>query len=331
VVGVDAQYPTPIVKNLMPDDEMPCTAMSWALRAQHDACVPPWKGSLLRGALGWALERTAAGAPAPAWPGLRIGTTLTTVLLDPQGAWSSPLATPPAAMQCTDERTRIPEGDTLQGRLLLFGEWPAWALALLGEGFADAALHGLGAQRHPFRLVEWTAAPETWPEAPAQPTALELRTLTPCRLMDRKAECCNLHPPAIARSLLRRWRQLHRQLQGSDPAGDHQALAQAADQLQASETGTITATIKRWSNRQSRHVDMPGLTGSVTITGDSLPLLAPYLARAPLLHIGKQPVFGLGQVELAWRTAADSATARNESCAQPKFQLQDDPMTQDAL
>ena len=45
---------------------------------------------------------------------------------------------------------------------------------------------------------------------------------------------------------------------------------------------------------------MPGLTGTVTITGPTLPLLAPILAQAPLLHIGKQPNFGLGQVEATW-------------------------------
>lgn len=278
------------------------TCVHWSLQATSPAHLPPWKGSLLRGALGWALGRTAHGAPAPVWPGLTAGITLAAVIFDPQTAWQDQMATAPVSLQCLDDRTSLQTGDALTGRMLLFGDWPDWTVALLEGALSDAATHGLGAARHPFRLSAWHTEPVPWPVPPPSPTSVELSTLTPCRLNDRKEACTTLHPPAIARNLLRRWRQLHRQLLGRESDGDHQTLAVAADQLHAlpASLGTQAATISRWSNRQGRHVDMEGIFGSVTIAGDSLPLLAPFLARAPLLHVGKQPVFGLGQVTVHW-------------------------------
>jgi hypothetical protein len=71
------------------------------------------------------------------------------------------------------------------------------------------------------------------------------------------------------------------------------------------------APIRRWSNRQDRAVTMPGLTGTITITGPALPTLAPILAQAPLLHIGKQPNFGLGMVACEWMSEIPSVNKQS--------------------
>ena len=122
-------------------------------------------------------------------------------------------------------------------------------------------------------------------------------------MQDRGQECTALEPAAIARSVLRRWRQLHLQLTGADPVMPlpYPELSRACDDLHSPRAVDASAApIRRWSNRQDRAVTMPGLTGTVTISGPALSTLAPILAQAPLLHIGKQPNFGLGMVECEW-------------------------------
>jgi len=298
-----------MVKRVTPST-LTCTVVAWRLTATTSMSVPGWKGSMLRGACGWALRRVASGAPAPPWPGLAAGADFTAAIGDPQVAWQSPVATGPFTLQCPDARSHLQAGDDVHGRYVLFGPWPEWAISLLEEVLRDGAAHGLGASRQAFTLAEWSVESLAWPTPPPEATALRLTTLTPCRLMDRQEECTTLQAPAIARSILRRWRQLHRQLVGSDLPVDYQALAAAADLLTSDHGNDAeqAGTIRRWSNRQSRHIEMTGISGTVIIAGESLPMLAPILALAPLLHIGKQPVFGLGQVDLAWLSDAQPAS-----------------------
>jgi hypothetical protein len=277
------------------------TSIDWCLRATKHGTMPPWKGSTLRGAIGWALARVAAGAPAPLWPGLASHTTFCDALFAPQTAWADQQAGTAWHLQCADTQTTMVVGSTLSGRFLCFGEWPAWLMGIWMEVFYDAVAHGFGVHAPSFEVAHCAVRPESWLPIPTNPTSCTITTLTSCRLQDRGQECTQLSAPAIARSVLRRWRQTHRQLLGCEPllSSSYPELSAACDALTSNDAATPT-TIARWSNRQHRAIDMPGLTGTITITGPILPILAPILAQAPLLHIGKQPNFGLGQVDVAW-------------------------------
>ena len=195
-------------------------------------------------------------------------------------------------------------------------------LALWQDCFEHAINTGFGPHAPQFTVRAWDVGVQAWLPAPVHPSQLTLRTISTARLQDRGHECATLEPPAIARSVLRRWRQLHLQLTGAEPKlpMPYPQLSRACDELYLLSAGpkavlaaslasgaSVRAAntsgpseIRRWSNRQARAVSMPGLTGEVTITGPTLALLAPVLAQAPLLHIGKQPNFGLGQVEATW-------------------------------
>jgi len=282
--------------------------VSWSLRIEPSVHVlPEWKGSMLRGALGWAFQRIAGSAPAPVWPGLAPGTSFSTAIHEPQECWQSPTATPPWSLACDDHRQDFRAGGILHGNLVLFGDNPPWQLLLWEEAFADAARYGLGDRRISATLDTWDHHESSWPMAPAGASAATLRLDTPCRLQDRGGDCTTLSPPAIARALLRRWRSLHRQLVGHEPPLPlpAQELAHAADHLTATAQTGQCVDITRWSNRQERQVRMPGMIGAVTIAGDAFPLFAPLFALAPLLHVGKQANFGLGQVEVTWQSADD--------------------------
>lgn len=291
------------------------TRVSWSLRIEPSAHVlPAWKGSMVRGALGWAFQRIAGSAPAPVWPGLAPGTTFSTAIHEPQECWQTPTATPPWSLACDDHRQDFRDGGILHGNLFLFGDNPPWQLLLWEEAFADAARYGLGDRRIPATLETWDHHESTWPMAPPDARAATLCLVTPCRLQDRGANCTTLSPPAIARALLRRWRSLHRQLVGYEPSLPlpSQELARAADHLTASARTDECLDITRWSNRQERQVRMPGIIGTVTIAGGSFPLFAPLFALAPLLHVGKQANFGLGQVEVTWPSGGASPVLESD-------------------
>jgi len=293
----------------------------------HPLDLPEWKGSMLHGALGWALADVAAAAPAPTWPGLQAGLGLSGMLQDPQQAWSSPLATAPWTLRCASTTRRLHTGERLSGELLLFGPWPDWAVALVVEALQDIGRRGLTVTRRTVRIE--VADPESVPvpELPARFTTCTLTTCTPCRLKDRGEDCRGLHPAAIVRSLLRRSRQLHRQLLGGDPdwAGRFEELSRACDALTVLDEDARPVDLDRWSNRQHRHVRMDAVAGTVRFAGEALPLLAPWIAFAPILHIGRQPTFGLGQVEVAWGRRRHYLDRRSETRPQQGPPHEHDP------
>ena len=309
-----------------PDGKLLVTRIAWTLHAHRAGALPAWKGSTLRGALGWAFERQARTAPSPQWPGLIPGAGFTDAVFATQAAWGNQQAGSPWHLQLSDLTTAWHPGQVLQGAFLLFGLWPAWMLALWQDCFEQAIATGFGPHAPQFTVSTWDVTVQSWLPAPVHPRHLTLRTITTARLQDRGHECATLEPAAIARSVLRRWRQLHLQLTGAEPElpKPYPEMSRACDELQLLSAGLHVASaaasaasdgsgssekasstsgpsdIRRWSNRQARAVTMPGLTGEITITGPTLALLAPILAQAPLLHIGKQPNFGLGMVEVTW-------------------------------
>ena len=278
------------------------TRIGWQITPLQAGCLPPWKGSTLRGALGWAIAAIAGAAPSPAWPGLGPTTSLADAFFAPQKAWNSPRATPVWTLQCPDQRTAITPEQPIDGALILFGAWPAWACDLLQEAFQRACTNGLGQASIPCCLSTWQTTTMAWPTPPPGAHAVTLTCQTPCRLEDERAVCQHLNATAIIRSLIRRWRALHIQLQDHDPleGGLGQGVHAAAAHVQAIVHASQPHRLTRLSNRQQRRHDLPTLTGSLTFGGPLWEPFAPLLAAAEVLHIGKQAHFGLGQCTLTW-------------------------------
>ena len=57
--------------------------------------------------------------------------------------------------------------------------------------------------------------------------------------------------------------------------------------------------LKRYSNRQQQKVSLSGLAGTVVYRGD-LNEFVPLLEYVSRVNLGKQTVFGLGQMTLEW-------------------------------
>jgi len=287
-------------------NHLPLTRINWSLTAQTNGLLPAWKGSMLRGAIGWSLQRHMQAAPQPDWPGLLPRSSFIDAVFNPQQAWNNQQAVPPWHLQITNSDEAWSPQQVLDGSFLLCGHWSDWLLGLWQDSFEQAVEHGFGIHAPQFRVTNWQVNAQTWLDSPPHPSALELHTLTPARLQDRGRDCTTLQAGAVARSVLRRYRQLHLQLLGQEPPTTmpypgYPELSRACDELCTERLATPTfSDIKRWSNRQGRAVTMTGITGAIRISGPTLPELAPILAQAPLLHIGKQPNFGLGMVECAW-------------------------------
>ncbi|MCX8004964.1 MAG: CRISPR system precrRNA processing endoribonuclease RAMP protein Cas6 [Burkholderiaceae bacterium] len=277
------------------------TAVHWELEALSPGCLPPFKGSALRGTLGWAIERVARAAPAPPWPGLSPAADFLAALFSPQLAWraSASSAVHLWHLQCADPRTHWQRGERLAGRFLLFGPWPEWAIALWRDIFDAVCEQGFaGAQAPRFAVAAWNERRQSWLPAPAAPQQVCLQLLTPARLQDRGQDLTVLAAPAVARSLLRRLRQLALQT-GTRWDIDYPALSHRCDALLGDELSAGIG-LQRWSNRQRQRIAMPGVVGQLLISGPALPELAPLIAQAPLLHIGRQPNFGYGQCAITW-------------------------------
>lgn len=55
--------------------------------------------------------------------------------------------------------------------------------------------------------------------------------------------------------------------------------------------------LKRYSNRQHRHIPLGGFVGPVRLTGNLAPFL-PYLRICEAIHLGKETTFGLGRFKI---------------------------------
>lgn len=85
-----------------------------------------------------------------------------------------------------------------------------------------------------------------------------------------------------------------------DPTVDwtFRPLLDTASTVRFAETALRFDDLARYSQRQDRHVQLGGYTGTLDLEGDLAPL-APLLLAAEVTHLGKGAVFGLGQIALA--------------------------------
>lgn len=309
--------------------ELPYLRTRFALEACQDCRLPPHKGSLLRGALGHALRRAVClvGPDVPC-SGCGFRHTCAYARLyeplpsdDARGFVAGrPAAPRPYLFEALDARCDFRAGDRFAFDLLLFGEASRWQghVFLAIEGMAG---EGLGARRHPFRLVSasYEDASQAWHELPDPrtsqgklapvvlakpvPRAAEratLRFVTPTRVIQNGHLRQDFSLRTVLWSGLRRVLELaHFHASPPDLDWDLEPLLGHADRVAVVSRDTRWLDLPRYSNRQRSRMTFGGIVGEWVLEGP-LTALTPALQLAEIVHVGKAATFGLGKIEMVW-------------------------------
>lgn len=309
---------------------IPYLRLRHTLRALAPAHLPPFKGSMLRGAFGHALRRSVC-AMGPDQPcescRLRRACVYTrifeTFIEDTPPPFLRGLTTSPRpyVFEPLEETLDFAPGDPLPFDLLLIGqatELQAYA-TLAVERMAAA---GLGAHRVPFELARVEAlSPEgSWiplladgrPLGPAavppslpprddfQATRATIHLRTPLRLKERGGLSGTVDFRALTLAMLRRVLELaHFHVPGAETDWSFRPLLDRAAALRSTPR-VSWHDWDRYSNRQQRKVTLGGLLGTLEIEGEIGADLAGLLRAAEILHVGKGATFGLGKIEVEW-------------------------------
>ncbi len=286
---------------------------------QQPLSLPPYSGSILRGAFGAALRRmacvtgrtvcdgcpvqsgcsyTAVFEPVTSGPDHRQRAAMLPYVIEPP---------PPGDAMLTPE-------DQLGFHMVLFGKALA-QLPLIILAWQQALACGLGRSKVKARLCRvsrcdgerhesiWhehmpeipTHEQRTRVTAPTDATSIQLRMETPLRLQrqGKVLGTARLTPADLMVSCLRRIRLFQDTAGLPSDTGDIRELTEQAKTL-GSEHKLRLLHWSRYSSRQQQKMHLPGLVGDWRITGELRSFL-PSLYLCELLHVGKNTGFGLGK------------------------------------
>lgn len=309
---------------------IPYVRLRMTLQAEEPAVLPPFQGSMLRGAFGHALRRTvcAMGPEQECASCMLRHACHYTRIFEPYVEGE-----PPPFLRGIDQavrpyvfepfggidhgEARLAPGDPLQFDLLLFGqavELQAYAF-LAVERMARA---GLGAGRQRFRLARVEApgpdgtrrelfsagSPPSTEPAPAVVPAeavvpsgrLALRLETPLRVKVRDQLSGQPRFRDLVFNMLRRVLELaHFHVAGAAIDWSFRPLLEEADAVRIVDADLHWYDWERWSNRQQSSMKLGGLVGRIVLEGDVTPFAA-LLGAAQIVHVGKGATFGLGKL-----------------------------------
>ena len=312
---------------------IPYLRLRLVLRAEEPAELPPYQGSMLRGAFGHALRRLACVMESRqpcATCRLRQGCHYTrlfeTFVEGEPPPFLRGLDTAPRPYVFEPDLThlhrgspRYAPGDPLAFDLLLFGQavdLAGWVLLAL-ERMAEA---GLGARRARFRVDRvlaldpegdwevlcdsgrWTGRDLPSPSLPsAEGLSGERITLnfrTPVRLRVNGELATGVSMRSLAFPMVRRALELASfHVPGAEPDWTFRPLLEHAGTVRITHADLRWFDWQRHSNRQQKKINLGGLLGSVDLEGDLTPLM-PLLRTAEVVHLGKGATFGLGKMEI---------------------------------
>ena len=284
--------------------------LRFTLAAEAPASLPPYLGSLLRGAFGHALRRVGCEAGSGSCSGSDPEHRACPYprLFEPFAGRRRPfLAGEPVAPRpyLFEPRSRGGElrtGDRLEFDLLLIGSARDLQDPAV-EAVREMARTGLGADRRAFRLIETSVAEAApGPEAPpgdAELRRLTLRWLTPVRLISGGRRLHRLPVEELVDRAVQRLAALaHLFDDGPEPReGDREPWRAAARAVQVERSELRWLDLHRYSNRQRRRHALGGLVGEMRLRGDLAPLRK-LLQGIEIFHVGKGTTFGLGRLEV---------------------------------
>jgi hypothetical protein len=312
---------------------IPYLRLRVTLRAQRDATLPAYKGSMLRGAFGHALRKVVCMMPPeqPCESCLLRPVCYFTKLFDPfsttppppflQGLpiTPRPYTFEPAGHPPTSQERHLAAGEALKFDLLLFGQATDLQIyALLA--IERMAVAGLGRHRSPFRLERvlcrkpdgsWRSVLEdgrmhghsgsrpSFPETNGiDHSRAVLHFLTPTRLRVEHDHVETTTFPELAEAMLRRVMEVA-WFHVTNPQIDWQVerLLARAQEVRIVRSELRWQDWERYNVQQKTLMNMGGFTGSVEIEGDLEPF-APLFRAAEIVHVGRGTPFGLGRMEV---------------------------------
>lgn len=226
-----------------------------------------------------------------------------------------------------DEPLRFAPGDELRFGLTLIGE-AVEELPYIIYAVSLMARHGFGAQRTPFALTEVLAidgsttrlkvyTPDMACIVPHDvhrdlselvkdrltqiklEDTLRLLFLTPTRLRFQKNVPERQLFEHLVKSLSLRLTMLAQTHSATTLDYDYQALLMQARTATTQTKNLWQQELKRYSNRQKKHIEQDGFMGEAVFIGQAVPKLLPLLVAGEFLHVGSSTAFGLGRYRLA--------------------------------
>ncbi|HCX34723.1 MAG TPA: CRISPR-associated protein Cas6 [Rhodocyclaceae bacterium] len=289
--------------------------------------LPPYAGSTWRGALGHALKRAVCITRLPACPECLLyrSCAYSYVFETPPPLGTNRLRKYPAAphpfvLDLLPEPARIEPGATHRLGFTLIGRandrlaYFAWALDNaaqqgLGRGGGGLRMEALEQEATPgsgdwqriwSRDARLEPLPPASPALPAMPQAFTIRLATPLRL---KGEGEPVRPEdfgfgSFFSHLLRRISLLAYFHTGRELEADFAGLTRQAHLVSLRDARLDWCELKRYSNRQGRHVPMGGITGSFALEGAQARPFWPVLWLGRFVHAGAATVMGLGAYDI---------------------------------
>lgn len=297
------------------------------IQLTEPALLPEYKGSMFRGAFGWAFRKAVCVTQRPDCEGCLLrGVCSYFKVFETEvpegnsipfmnGVKKTPhpyILTPPL-----DNKRNYEKGEELTIELTLFGE-TVNLLPFFAYSFQQMGSMGIGFQRNRFilrRIIllgnggtefdlfderSQRILPDKDPIPMMQvpegdvPSQITLRFMTPYRAQENAriiTHHAEITPQLILNAIKRRYIVLS-SLYGSGPGMDIADVD--AEDLVVTSNMLYFKDWERYSNRQQTKMSMGGMLGTIGISGN----LAPYwqlLKTGEYIHIGKNAVFGLGK------------------------------------
>lgn len=271
--------------------------------------LPPYAGSMLRGALGHAL---LALSPLPHPDGGPCA-------LQASCPYCALFVAPPPPDHHLKKLSQMPHPYVVEpptgNTHLRAGETFEFALVLIGKALAHEAIvtqaveHALRTgltDQHTRCTVIATKhdAADPYPPCGATPHAATLRVTTPlwlARLGRPIRQGSELDARTLLIALARRYQLLLDACHGpAAPQQDFSTLATQAAAITSRAPDMRWMSWGRYSQRQQREMHFGGLVGSVHLEGELAPF-APLLHLGQWLHLGKKATFGMGAYTLTWQ------------------------------
>lgn len=289
---------------------IPFRRLRFELTSLSIARVSEFKGSMLRGAFGHALRRTACtmgAAQACASCALRTACAHARLFETFIEGEAPPFlkglkeAPRPYVIEVADTRRELLPGERFGFDLVLLGE------AIAFEPYVRLAVErmaatGLGAGKAPFSM---SSGPATAGTTAADPAALEpyrerisLRFLSPTRFKVQGKLVAHPTPRQLTFQMLRRVLETATfHVPNAAVDWNFRSLLDHADTLTVERSTLRWHDWRRFSNRQNTEMLFGGFVGDLTLTGDLEPLL-PLFRAVETLHVGKGTTFGMGWVRV---------------------------------
>lgn len=301
----------------MTQGALPILRLHLTVRAEGPLQLPPYAGSMLRGAFGHAL---LALSPLPHTDGNPCA-------LHASCPYCQLFAAPPLSGHSLQKFSHMPQPYVIEPpvsgeQLLLAGQTFGFGLVLIGKALGmlptvmqawQRALHtGLGAGHTPCTLVEvldengvqplpvmdkqLSDLTPQLPPAPALDGQATLHFHTPLRLQvqGKPVRAGQLSARDLLVALARRSQLLcDVHLGAGAPQLDFSTLSIQATVITLQDEGLRWFDWGRYSQRQQKEMQLGGLLGHVHLQGDLAPF-AQLLHQGQWLHVGKNASFGLG-------------------------------------